>query len=193
MSESFASSCGTAGEHPSPAGSDCDMGRCIACNCARVARLDVKDQFMGHPLLRCTSCQHIQVAVLPDAETLQSYYVRGYSNARANHVNSRYLRVMARRAEAQLDLCARWKPLSGLKLLDVGCGYGLLVASAIRRGAIAEGLEIDPKAAAHCRQRGLPVGKIESEATLAEAIHQRELQVVVISHVLEHMVNRPGF
>lgn len=192
MSSPLIGACGSPGERSCSAEADYGTGRCIACNSAGMVRLNVKDQFLGHPLLGCASCQHIQVAVLPDAERLQSYYVSGYSNTRANHVDSRYLRIMARRAEAQLDVCALWKPLSGLRLLDVGCGYGALVAAAIGRGATAEGLEIDPRAAAHCRRLGLPVGNVESEATLAEAIHRREPQLVVISHVLEHLVDPVG-
>lgn len=189
MSKSFAGTCGSPGEFSPPVRSNRDMGRCVACKSAGMARLDVNDQFLGHPLLRCTSCQHVQVAVPPDAKRLQSYYVRGYSSTRASHVDSRYLRVMARRAEAQLDLCMLCKPLSDLRMLDVGCGYGSLVSAAIRRGATAEGLEIDPRAVAHCRRLGLPVGNVNSEAELAEAIRQREPQLVVISHVLEHLVN----
>lgn len=189
MSQRSAGACGNPGGWSSPAGSDCGTGRCIACNSAGMARLDVKDQFLGHPLLRCASCQHIQVAVVPDAERLQSYYLRGYSNTRANHVDLRYLRIMARRAEAQLDLCMLWRPLSGLRLLDVGCGYGSLVAAAIRGGATAEGLEIDPRAVAHCRRLGLPVGNVDSEAALAEAIRERVPQLVAISHVLEHVLD----
>lgn len=192
MSKSFTGACGGKGERSCPAGSDCDAGRCVACNSAGMMRLDLKDQFLGHPLLRCASCEHIQVAVLPDATQLQSYYVSGYSDTRANHLDSRYLGIMARRAEAQLDLCALWRPLSGLKLLDVGCGYGSLVAAASQRGAIAEGLEIDPRAAAHCRRLGLPVSSVESEGTLNEAIRQREPQLVVISHVLEHLTDPVG-
>lgn len=189
MSQRSAGACGNPGESSSQAGSDFDTDRCIACNSAGMARLEVKDQFLGHPLQQCASCQHIQVAVVPDAERLQSYYLKGYSNRRANHVDSRYLAIMARRAEAQLDLCMQWRPLSDLRLLDVGCGYGSLVAAANRRGAIAEGLEIDPQAVAHCRRLGLPVNNVDSEATLAEAICERAPQLVVISHVLEHVTD----
>ena len=43
----------------------------------------------------------------------------------------------------------------GTRLLDIGCGYGRILAHAARRGATAVGITISPQQVAYCRARGL--------------------------------------
>ncbi|MFC1878014.1 SAM-dependent methyltransferase [Thermodesulfobacteriota bacterium] len=45
----------------------------------------------------------------------------------------------------------------GLRILDIGCGYGTLLATAQRRGAEAIGITISPPQLQHCKNRGLNV------------------------------------
>jgi len=45
----------------------------------------------------------------------------------------------------------------GTRILDIGCGYGTLLAAAERRGAVAVGITISPSQARHCRRNGLAV------------------------------------
>src|SRR4051794_8265907 len=45
----------------------------------------------------------------------------------------------------------------GSRLLDIGCGYGTLLAEARRRGAAPVGITISPEQARHGRRSGLDV------------------------------------
>jgi cyclopropane-fatty-acyl-phospholipid synthase len=45
----------------------------------------------------------------------------------------------------------------GLRILDIGCGYGTLLEAAIERGAEAVGITVSPAQASRCRAKGLDV------------------------------------
>ena len=47
--------------------------------------------------------------------------------------------------------------VEGSRILDVGCGYGRLLAAAERRGATAVGITISAPQARHCLENGLDV------------------------------------
>ena len=87
-------------------------------------------------------------------------------------------------------------PLSGLKVLDIGCGGGLLCEPMTRMGASVTG--VDPaertiKAArAHAKDMGLNVNYRISRAE--ELVEARELfDVVVNMEVIEHVPDVPAF
>ena len=53
---------------------------------------------------------------------------------------------------------------SGSSILDVGCGYGTLVARAQQRGAKAVGINVSPEQVRHARQAGLDVRLLDYKA-----------------------------
>lgn len=150
-------------------------------------RTDIRDEFVGNALVQCPHCGHLQVMELPDDEVLGAYYAERYSARRGAEVTARYLDVMTRRAEAQLDLVATACRIDGAALIDAGCGYGSLLQAAKRRGASTSGIEMDPRAAEYCLRIGLSVRRIHSEVELRSLTETAGPQVVVLSHVLEHL------
>ncbi len=88
------------------------------------------------------------------------------------------------------------KPLSGLRVLDIGCGGGLVAEPIARMGAAVTG--IDPgadniaAARAHARQEGID---IDYRATMAEElVAQGEMfDAVVCLEVIEHVPDVPAF
>jgi SAM-dependent methyltransferase len=87
----------------------------------------------------------------------------------------------------EFDLVARYLPAAAFgsgRLLDVGCGngYGLDYLAAI--GWRVSGVEVDPKAAAGARQRGVDVrvGRLR-DVGFAE----NSFDAVTSSHVIEHV------
>ncbi len=88
------------------------------------------------------------------------------------------------------------KPLEGLRLLDIGCGGGLLSEPLARLGAAvtgidaaAEGLEV---ATRHARESGLDIDYRPSDVeALAES--GSAFDVVVNMEVVEHVADREAF
>src|SRR4051794_27789023 len=96
-------------------------------------------------LLACVECGTVQQPLLPAGDELHELYRDMSDDA--------YLGEEAgRRATAAhlLDLIAEQVPAG--RLLDVGCGHGLLLDEARSRGYEAVGLELSRAAARHARE-----------------------------------------
>jgi 2-polyprenyl-3-methyl-5-hydroxy-6-metoxy-1,4-benzoquinol methylase len=128
-------------------------------------------------LLVCRECGAVQQPSLPAMPRLHELY-RESSDAA-------YLAEEAgRRATAArlLDLIGRHVP--GGRLLDVGCGPGLLLDEARRRGYAPVGLELSRTAARHAATvLGLDVREVPLEAF----DELGSFDVVVLADVVEHL------
>jgi SAM-dependent methyltransferase len=128
-------------------------------------------------LFACLDCGSVQQPAIPRRREL----VELYRDVRDDD----YLaEEQGRRATAArlLDLIAPHVP-SG-RLLDIGCGHGLLLDEARRRGYDTVGLELSRAAAAHARGRlGLDVREVPLEGFEADG----EFDVVLLVDVLEHL------
>lgn len=88
-------------------------------------------------------------------------------------------------------------PLAGLRILDVGCGAGLVAESLARAGAEVTGLDAAAEALAvarrHAEAGGLHIHYRDGtpEALLAEA--PAPFDVVTALEVVEHVTDRAGF
>ena len=87
-------------------------------------------------------------------------------------------------------------PFSGLQILDIGCGGGLLCEPMARLGAIVTGVDAAerniPVAAMHAKQSGLDIiyKHDTAEALVAEAF---EFDVVLNMEVVEHVEGPLGY
>lgn len=86
------------------------------------------------------------------------------------------------------------RPLAGLRVLDIGCGAGLLSEALARHGAAVTG--VDPAernisiARAHARSSGL---EIDYRAGAVEDIDLPPVDIVLNMEVVEHVDNLPDF
>lgn len=72
----------------------------------------------------------------------------------------------------------------GGRLLEIGCGSGVMLENMQERGWDVTGVEIDPMAVAHARSRGLDV----REGSLpSQSFEENSFNVVTMSHVIEHL------
>jgi 2-polyprenyl-6-hydroxyphenyl methylase/3-demethylubiquinone-9 3-methyltransferase len=86
--------------------------------------------------------------------------------------------------------------LKGLRVLDIGCGAGILSEPLARLGTEVTG--IDPAAenieiaAAHARDSGMDV---DYRATTAEdlAVKKEQFDIVLAMEVVEHVIDVPAF
>jgi SAM-dependent methyltransferase len=128
-------------------------------------------------LLACVECGTVQQPLLPAGEELHELYRDMSDDA--------YLGEEAgRRATAAhlLDLIAEQVPAG--RLLDVGCGHGLLLDEARSRGYDTVGLELSRSAASHAREElGLDV----REAPVEDFADAGGFDVVVLADVIEHL------
>ena len=132
----------------------------------------------GHgDLLACVECGTVQQPQLPNGDELHELY-RDMSDD-AYLTEEAGLRATAAHL---LDLVAERVPRG--RLLDVGCGHGLLLDEARRRGFDVVGLELSRSAARHAREAlGLDV----REVPLEEFAVWDGFDVVVLADVLEHL------
>ena len=130
-------------------------------------------------LYACRECGTVQQPSLPGGADLHDLY--------RDMADPAYLaEERGRRMTANwlLDLVARRRP-SG-RLLEIGCGHGLLLDEARRRGYETTGLELSASSAAHARDRlGLDVREQTLE-DLAETEHGGYDAVLMVD-VVEHL------
>ena len=128
-------------------------------------------------LLACVECGTVQQPLLPAGDELHELYRDMRDDA--------YLGEEAgRRATAAhlLDLIAAQVPAG--RLLDVGCGHGLLLDEARSRGYDTVGLELSRSAARHAREAlGLDV----LEQPVESFVDLDGFDVVVLADVIEHL------
>ena len=87
-------------------------------------------------------------------------------------------------------------PLSGLNILDIGCGGGLLAEPLTRLGAQVTGIDMSAPtikiAQNHAEKMGLNIRYLEMSA---EALAEKEqgFDIVIASEVIEHVADRNTF
>lgn len=83
-------------------------------------------------------------------------------------------------------------PLKGLKILDVGCGGGILCEPLARLGADIIGIDASPKAIMVAKEHALKNGlKIDYHCTIIESFQEHDFDVILALEIIEH-VDNPG-
>ena len=91
----------------------------------------------------------------------------------------------------RLDYISQRIDLSHAKVLDVGCGGGLLAEGMAKRGADVTGIDRSPKALSvasiHAEKNGVSVNYQENDAETWAQSHKETYDVVTCLEVLEHV------
>jgi SAM-dependent methyltransferase len=128
-------------------------------------------------LYRCERCGTVAQPSLPTGDALLELYRKMRDDRYLDEEDGR--RATARRLLARIGSFAP----SG-RLLDVGCGHGLLLDEARKLGYEVEGLELSEHAGAYARDR---LGLTVHPRTLAQLADRPAYNVIVLADVIEHL------
>jgi SAM-dependent methyltransferase len=135
-------------------------------------------------LYRCERCGTVAQPSLPRGEALLELYRHMRDEHYLDEEEGR--RATARRL---LDEIAKHAP--GGRLLDVGCGHGLLLDEARARGYSVEGLELSEQAFAHAHDALSLTVHARTLGDLVQDPDAARYAVIVLADVLEHLDDPP--
>ena len=91
----------------------------------------------------------------------------------------------------RLEWIASHAALEGAKVLDVGCGGGILAEAMARRGAKVTGIDLSDKALRvaelHLQESGLSVGYLKTSVEDLSVSRPAEFDIVTCMELLEHV------
>lgn len=155
---------------------------CIACG-ARRFQLRRMDEAAPNAWLLVCRCGLARNLYLPDRRTLTRYYRDNYHLTEGQrctgvykHISDHFKRRRAHRLAALLP---------PRRILDIGCGRGLMLAEFKRLGWQVYGTEISNSACSYARN-GLGLAVDRGELTELD-LGARSFSVATLHHVLEHL------
>lgn len=142
----------------------------------------------GHDIIACEICGFRHALPLPDPQMLAREYAENYYADEKPDFIAHAGEDQDWFALAQTDRLDAFEKLLGpgrRRLLDIGCGPGFFLKTAIARGWDAHGIEPSRQAAAHARTLGAKVTRGLFDAQSAQALGR--FDAVNLTNVLEHV------
>jgi SAM-dependent methyltransferase len=142
----------------------------------------------GHDIIECEACGFKHALPLPSADDLERAYREDYyaSEKPTFLVHAGEDQAWAQLAQTdRLEIFESLLPPDRRRLLDIGCGPGFFLETAMRRGWHAHGIEPSRQAAAHAR--GLGASVMEGFFNRESADTLGRFDAVHLNNVLEHI------
>ena len=158
--------------------------------CPKCGNADFHAKFVEPPfiIVRCKSCSLVFLGNPPDEDRLYDEY---YTNVEPDPDNYRKDSDDGGLAELFAINQQRLHHIKKIKgdgrLLDIGCGRGFFLKSAVGSGFDAHGIDVSQRAIGYATRR---LGVSASVRHLADvASSDRQYDIVTLWHVLEHFIN----
>lgn len=138
-------------------------------------------------VIDCAACGFAHLDPLPTAAELDAFYERDYYEGYYSAMLAKYRAEQAFWDLEHADRLDAWGALlapGAPRLVDVGCGGGMLLEAARDRGWATLGIDPADAAAEECRRLGLDVRHATYEAV---ALEPGSADVVHARFVLEHL------
>lgn len=142
----------------------------------------------GHDVIDCFDCGFRHVLPLPDPAALEREYRDNYYQDEKPNFIAHAGEDQAWFELAQGDRLEIFEKLLGpsrRRLLDIGCGPGFFLSTAIKRGWQGQGVEPSRQAAAHARALGATIHEGLFTADLAHGLGR--FDAVNLTNMLEHV------
>ena len=137
-------------------------------------------------LVQCDSCAFVFLKERPEtfATDIYSYYSRReglpMSELYDPLTTQRYIALLKKFAQRT----------HGRKLLDIGCGLGQFVHTAVREGWAAHGIDLSEPAVRICKNYNVPASCVD---LFDEKLHPHSYDVVSMFELIEHISNPTVF
>jgi len=155
---------------------------CIACHSTSARRL-YSIEGVSEELVECESCGLGSLFPMPAAERIQSFYPAEYYGEPTAKFEPLVEYGVRLGAKMRVESLVGDLP-SGSKVLDIGCGRGVMLRALLDLGHEAHGVEIAPEAASGADPRA----QIRIAPELAKAgYEENSFDAVIMWHVLEHL------
>ena len=140
----------------------------------------------AHDVIDCFTCGFRHALPLPDPAALEreyreNYYAEEKPNFIAHAGEDQAWFELAQ--NDRLEIFEKLLPASRRRLLDIGCGPGFFLKTAIARGWSGHGIEPSRQAAAHARELGAAV----TEGFFGKNSGLGPFDAVNLTNVLEHV------
>lgn len=155
---------------------------CIACHSTSARRL-YSIEGASEELVECEECGLGSLFPMPDPGRIQSFYPAEYYGEPTAKFEPLVEFGVRLGAKLRVESLVGDLP-SGSKVLDIGCGRGVMLRALLDLGHEAHGVEIAPEAASGADPRA----QIRIAPQLAKASYEENsFDAVIMWHVLEHL------
>ena len=138
----------------------------------------------------------LQIKPTPCLDEILRYYAEEFYSSDYPKLNDSGIEVQLRDKEfydgQRSDLCANvaeiaGRPLAGMEVLDIGCGWGQALLYFQSQGMAGYGFDPVPEAVAYAQKLGLCA--VQAGMETMDVFHRRRFDVVTLLNVLEHVAD----
>jgi 2-polyprenyl-3-methyl-5-hydroxy-6-metoxy-1,4-benzoquinol methylase len=168
--------------------------QCLSCDGEAFDLLfELTDKANAH-IIRCNTCDLVQLEELPDSVQLDSLYADGYFEGDAGTAG--YAEYKKQEEEYLSTFAEEIRRIQTFRktgtLLDVGCGFGYFLRKASEAGFDAYGIDLSAEAVREA-ERHSPGRVFHGTIDNIDALSSRKFEVIFASHLIEHILEPHAF